>query len=426
MESDLLERPETVDSIQLTQEQQAGLDQIFKFVLDPQQQSLVLEGYSGCGKSTLIRSFIDKLPGFLHSTRLLDPKFKEPEVVMTATTNKASENLARITGMEVRTIHSFLGLRVQTDFRTGKTMLVETKNAVPPMDCLVVVDEASYIDPVLLTKAYQRTRNCKFLFVGDPAQLVSFNLTSAPVFMAGFPTVKLTEVVRQAKGNPIIELATQFRHTVNTGEWLPFKPDGNKVIHLSQEDFIAEIEKEFSRPGWRYLDSKVLAWTNKTVIGYNHHINNVVNGDPEFQVGDYAVCNSFTIVGSMATKTDQTVQICGIEDNVTRYGVQGKVFSLDNGMIAFMPNKLEDKKARLRQARADEDFNTVSIIESQWIDLRAEFAQTINKSQGSTYNRVFIDLNDVARCNSGNQLARMLYVGCSRPRDQVILTGDLA
>jgi ATP-dependent exoDNAse (exonuclease V) alpha subunit len=57
--------------------------------------------------------------------------------------------------------------------------------------------------------------------------------------------------------------------------------------------------------------------------------------------------------------------------------------------------------------------------------LRAAYAQTINKSQGSTYDRVFIDLDDLARCSSGDQLARMLYVGFSRARHQVFLTGDL-
>jgi ATP-dependent exoDNAse (exonuclease V) alpha subunit len=128
----------------------------------------------------------------------------------------------------------------------------------------------------------------------------------------------------------------------------------------------------------------------------------------------------------MSVKTDQMVQIMGIQENVERHGVNGKAFSLDNGMICFMPNKLEDKKARLRKARADEDYSLVSVIESEWIDLRSAFSQTINKSQGSTYDKVYIDLSDVARCNSGNQIARMLYVAISRARSQVFLTGDLA
>jgi ATP-dependent exoDNAse (exonuclease V) alpha subunit len=426
MESDLLERPETVDSIQLTQGQEVALEQMFQFMLDPHQKTFVLEGYSGCGKSTLVRTFIDKLPAFCRAAKLIDPKFRELEISMTATTNKAAENLARITGMEVATIHSFLGLRVQTDYSSGKTVLVANKTAPLKDGHLVFVDEASYVDSDLLSQIYSRTRNCKFIFVGDPAQLTPVHLTHAPVFQANFPTAKLTEVVRQAKGNPIVDLSTQFRHTVNTGVWPTFSPDGVAIKHLSTGEFLKVVEQEFTRPDWKYLDSKVLAWTNKTVIGYNHHINNLATGDPNFQVGDYAVCNSFTTSGRMSVKTDQMVQIMGIQENVERHGVNGKAFSLDNGMICFMPNKLEDKKARLRKARADEDYSLVSVIESEWIDLRSAFSQTINKSQGSTYDKVYIDLSDVARCNSGNQIARMLYVAISRARSQVFLTGDLA
>jgi hypothetical protein len=426
METDLLEQPAKVDSIQLTKDQQVALDKMFQFVLDNKEQSFVLEGYSGCGKSTLVRTFIDRLPSFIQSAKLIDPRFRELEVVMTATTNKAAENLQRITGMEVSTIHSFLGLRVQTDFQTGKTVLAESRNFQLAENCLVFIDEASYVDSDLFSKVYKRTRNCKFIFVGDPAQLTPVHMTHAPVFLSKLPTARLTEVVRQAKGNPIVELSTQFRHTVNTGEWLSFIPDGKTVTHLSQENFLKKVEEEFTRPDWKYLDSKILAWTNKTVIAYNHHINKLTKGDPNFQLWDYAICNSFTSSGNKSTKTDQTVQICGIQDHVERVGVKGKAFTLDNGMIAFMPNRLEDKKERLRIARADEDYATVSIIETQWIDLRSAFAQTINKSQGSTYDKVYIDLSDVARCNSGNQIARMLYVAISRARSQVFLTGDLA
>jgi ATP-dependent exoDNAse (exonuclease V) alpha subunit len=64
-------------------------------------------------------------------------------------------------------------------------------------------------------------------------------------------------------------------------------------------------------------------------------------------------------------------------------------------------------------------------IDQSWIDLRAAYAQTINKSQGSTYDKVFIDLDNVSRCHVGDQIARMMYVGVSRARSQVIFTGDL-
>lgn len=415
----------SIDNLVLTEGQQEALERIWEFLLNPIEQAFVLEGYSGCGKSTLVRTFLDRLPGFIKTAKLIQPKFQELEVAMTATTNKAAENLYRITGMGVTTIHSFLGLRVDTDYRTGTTTLIpRTKDLKEGY--LVFIDEASYIDPQLLKMVFTRTRNCKIIFVGDPAQLTPITMTTAPVFEAGFPTAKLTQVVRQAEGNPIIDLSTMFRHTVNTGVWPTFTPDGMVIQHLSQSDFLAQIEQEFTRPDWKYLDSKILAWTNKKVIAYNHHINNMKTGSPNFQIGDYAICNSFINIGRQSVKTDQTVEIRDISHDTEALGVMGNYFELDNGVVAFMPKSLEEKNARLKKAKAEKRFGDVAIIESEWIDLRSASAQTINKSQGSTYDKVYIDLNDVARCNSGNQIARMMYVGISRARSQVFLTGDLA
>ena len=425
MNTTLATLPATSGALTLTPDQQQALRGFQQFLLDPVNTVFVLSGFSGCGKSTLVRTIIDQLPAFTKVARLIDPTHRALELALTATTNKAAENLARITGDTVRTIHAFLGLRVQTDFRTGITTLIP-RNYNLQENQLIFIDEASYIDKELLSLIFSRTRHCKVVFVGDPAQLTPVKSHTAPVFNAGFSGAALTQVVRQAEGNPIVELSTQFRHTVNTGEWLSFTPDGHHIQHLDRAAFNAAIEQEFSRPDWRYSDSKILAWTNKCVIGFNHFVRNLVKGDPHFQVGDYAVCNSFINVGKASLKTDQLVEISSISEDCEVLGVLGNDFTMDNSITAFMPKTLESKNARLRKAKAAEDFITVSHIENEWVDLRAAYASTINKSQGSTFDRVFIDLDDVARCNSGDTLARMLYVAVSRARTQVFLTGDLA
>jgi ATP-dependent exoDNAse (exonuclease V) alpha subunit len=71
------------------------------------------------------------------------------------------------------------------------------------------------------------------------------------------------------------------------------------------------------------------------------------------------------------------------------------------------------------------DTSKLKQLEDWLIDLRPLYACTINKSQGSTYNRVFLDLNDVDKCRNKNQVHRMLYVGFSRASEQVIITGDI-
>lgn len=414
-----------MSQISLTTQQQNALNAFFSFMGDPDEQVFVLRGYSGTGKSTLVKTILEQMSSRVKIIQLLNPKFREKEIVLTATTNKAAENLSFLSGQGVSTIHSHLGLRVETDYRSGKTTMVPTKRKSTPEHQIIFIDEASYVDSQLLEYCFELTRDCKIVFIGDPAQLTPVKSTTAPVFAANFPGAELTQVVRQAEGNPIIDLATKFRHTVNTGEFFSFKPDGQVVSHMDRDEFDAAVLAEFNRPDWTFRESKVLGWTNKCVIAYNQGINNVVKGNPHLDIGDYAICNSFLSVGKSSIKTDQTVFISKISPETVRYDVPGFDLELDHHIHVFLPKSREEKNNRLKKAKADGDFNLVRIIDSEWADLRSAYASTINKAQGSTYDKVFIDLDDISKCNSGDQIARMLYVAVSRARHNVVLTGDL-
>lgn len=411
-------------TIILNEGQEAAMGALVTFLQDPQEIAFKLTGYSGTGKSTMVETVIERLPSIMKTLQLLNPKLPTLEIRLTATTNKAAENFAQITGMDVSTIHSFLGLRVETDYRTGTTTLIP-KSTTKKSHYLLFIDEYSYIDSLLLDYIFKLTEKCKIVFIGDPAQLTPVKSKGCPVAEAKFTEAKLTQVVRQAEGNPIIDLSTKFRNTVNTGEFFAFVPDGQSVIHLPREKFNDAVEKEFTRPDWRNNDSKILGWTNKCAIGFNNHVRQLVSGTPEFQVNDYAICNKFLSVGKSSFKTDQLVCITKISDPTHRHGVAGREYTLDHSAPVFVPDSLVAKTKFISSSRAAGEFSRAEEAENKWGDLRAASACTVNKSQGSTYDRVFIDLDDISRCNSGDQIARMLYVGVSRARHQVFLTGDL-
>ena len=411
--------------ITLTTDQLNALRAFHRFLLDPTETVFVLSGYSGCGKSTLVSTMVDKIPGYVKSAGLINAEQCEYEVELTATTNKAAENLSQITGQDAGTIHAFLNLGVKTDYKTNISRLVP-RNSEVKTGYILFIDEASYIDSQLLGYIFQRTKNCKIIFVGDPAQLTPVKSTGTPAFNAMFPGAALTSVVRQAEGNPIVDLSTKFRDTVNSGEFFKFKPDGHHVKYLERDAFNQAIATEFSRPDWSYSDSKILGWTNKCVIAYNQFVSTHVKGDPNFQVGDYAVCNSFFNQGKKSLKTEQLVQITSISSDLECSGVEGNNLGVNNEFSIFMPKTLQAKNARIKLARSLNDLHLIREIEERWIDLRAVYACTINKAQGSTFDQVFIDLDDISRCNSGDQIARMLYVAVSRARNHVTFTGDLA
>ena len=431
MTTALATKPIDYDNIVLSGDQQTALDGIYNFLLDPDERVFVLEGYSGCGKSTLVRTFLDRLPSVLKMEKLVNKDMIDYEVMLTASTNKAAETLAQMSGQECRTIHSALGLRLFTDYSTGKTSL-SPKNADILERKFLVIDEFSFIDSELLNHIFTRTRNCKVLFVGDPAQLSPVKSSKVPVIEAGFAGAKLREVMRQPKGDdpswvhPITALGAQFRHTVETGEWLPFKPDGVHIIHLERDAFNEAIKTEFTRPEWNYRDSTVLGYTNKRVIQYNQFVSRLASGHPNLQVGDYAICNSFVAANKVSFKTDEMVHITGISHDYEEAGVMGKEFTLNGKALMFMPNSLADKNARLKVAKAQKDWSLVQRIEQQWVDLRASFARTVNKAQGSTHARVFMDLDDIASCTNGDTIARLMYVGVTRAQHQVFMTGDFA
>lgn len=412
--------------IVLSEDQQSAFEAFVGFMLDPMQYVFVLSGYSGTGKSTLVHYLIEHLPQIQKTARLIDPSAKDWDVQLTATTNQAADALSQLSNMEVRTIHSFLGLRVETNYRSNETMLIPRDREDIKEGYLLFVDEASYCDTALLNLIFQMTNKCKIILMGDKAQLLQVKAVNAPAFAAGFPGAHLSKVMRQAEGNPITTLATAFRETVETGEFFQFEPDGHHVQWLTREHFEDKIRAEFTRPDWSCKQSKVLAWTNKTVIAYNQAIRDLAKGDPQLHAGDFAVCNKYMQAGGSNIKTDQLVLVSKVDADITQHGVLGNMIEVDHKHTFFMPKTLESRNALIKYARDTEDFQLVQHIDQHWIDLRSAFACTINKSQGSTYDSVFIDLDDVRRCNSGNQIARMLYVGISRARHHVYLTGDLA
>lgn len=412
-----------MNTITLTSDQQNALDAFNSFIIDPIETVFLLSGYSGTGKTTLVKHILNQLPDFMKAAKLIQPKLMEYNIELTATTNKAAEAFHQLTGRSVATIHSYLGLRVATDYATNTTTLIP-RNGDRKENTLIFIDEASYVDAALLSFIFKLTHRCKIVFIGDPAQLTPVKSQGTPVFDAHFTGAHLSQVVRQAEGNPIVDLSTKFRNTVTTGEFFKFTPDGNAIMYLDREAFNEAVQTEFMRPDWKFQDSKVLGWTNKCAIGYNHAVRDHVKGLPEFGVGDYAVCNSYIASGRQVLKTDQMVQITDIGPDTDEYGVPGNTYTIDGTMVFFSPKSLEAKNERIKTAKAAGDSHIVERIDTKWIDLRAAYACTINKAQGSTFDRVYIDLDDISRCNSGDQIARMLYVGVSRAKQQVYLTGD--
>jgi len=90
-----------------------------------------------------------------------------------------------------------------------------------------------------------------------------------------------------------------------------------------------------------------------------------------------------------------------------------------NGNTLSMYPPLSDKRRRAAWVTffefKDESFS----------DLRPVHASTVHRSQGSTYEKVFVDLTDIGRSTRRDVLLRLLYVALTRSRGDVYVTGEL-
>jgi ATP-dependent exoDNAse (exonuclease V) alpha subunit len=414
-------------TLTLSDDQNDSADTIVNFLLDPEKKNLILAGFAGVGKSTLLKHVIDELPRINKLAEAVGADKTERTMHLTATTNKAAGALRQTTGLAAQTIHSTLGLALERNETNFKQELVVTGRTRTFRDDLFIVDEAFMADPKLMQLMSEYMENCKVLWVGDPAQLTPVGMNSCPLETRGFDTTTLSQVHRQAEGSPIIQLATLCRYAVLSGKFFKFEPDGDVIQHVSRVEFDKQMLEEFEANGKTPGAVKALAWTNKGTLAMNSLVKQQMKGTLDISVGDYVVCNSAMRTRKIALSTDQTVQITGKRSG-TEQGLEGHYYDINSKGEVFMPTSLPAKRALLKALKKDKSAEATANrihIEDKWADLRDEYACTINKSQGSTYGTVFIDLADVGRCKNPNQLARLLYVATSRAANRIVFTGDI-
>lgn len=355
---------------------------------------------------------------------------KEQEWLYTATTNKAVHSLNQaIRSGSVRTIHSLLGLRVRSDYKTGATFTVQDSSADEIKDSIVVIDEANFIDYQMLGFIEKTiTHNSKVIFMGDPTQLTPVGLNHSPVFkQTHYSSYTLTETVRQAKEHPLTALLSEFRAYISgaTAKF-PKVATCNFIQWVDTNSFEQMLLKEFDS-SWHTGMSKVLAWRNKTVGKYNSLIFQNINQRTEFTQGDI-VTNNHAV--GLYLKTDAEVEILKVKA-ASSLGYSGHYYTVEllsgNTTKVFVPNKITDYTRAKNKAIKEGQTKDVQTIMDEWADLRPTYASTVNKAQGSTYDKVFIDLTDFKPLVHKDpiQLARLLYVAMSRAKTHCIFTGDL-
>jgi exodeoxyribonuclease V len=278
--------------------------------------------------------------------------------------------------------------------------------------------------------------------------------------------VELTEVVRQAAGNPIIQRATAVRR-LGEDVKAPFpadlcqehlvESDGGQVgiIHLPRDRFFKAAEMAVKAGSHNSVC--VAAWTNNAVRYYNKQLRIAKYGQPAreqpFLAGEIVYTNEPVIVGKeilypnnyaleiITAEAGEYEEVDGHHVKVRTadrpYETMRELFVPINwGMVTAASRKLA-RVARKFQKTMDPVPTPAQKIErgALWrkfyrfkeamADLRPPFARTCHKSQGSTFETVFLDLSDIGKCKSRDDLRRLIYVGMTRASHNLIITGDI-
>ncbi|QWY83507.1 ATP-dependent DNA helicase protein [Rhizobium phage RHph_X2_28B] len=416
----------------LNQGQKAAAEAFFQFLFTP-GKGFIISGKAGVGKTFLMSHIIDKvIPQYHETCKLMGitPEFEG--VTMNATTNKAAEVLSVATGRPTGTIHSFLALKVTEDFNTGKSYLTKTRDWRVHERQIIFIDECSMIDSELYSILQEGTHQCKIVYVGDHNQLAPVMEKISPVYKQDYPFYELLEPMRNNGQPALMDICAQLRNSVETGEFNPIQIVPGVIEHLDNHEMEQQIDLMFNH---QTLDTRILAYTNKRVLQYNDHIRSLRKLPDEFIEGEYLVNNSAVKVGRRMLSVEEEVTIQKIHNrskievvrdvemevlNVTLETRLGEY--LESQIPVNRPHFAELVKYFARQKNWERYYH----LKQNFPDLRQRDSATVHKSQGSTYDSVFIDLGDISTCTHSDQAARMLYVAFSRAKNKVYLYGNLA
>ena len=406
-----------------------------------------ITGYAGTGKSTALLKQLTTIAG----------KDKDDTIVLCPTHKAAHRLLPKIPfGMEIKTIHSLLGWIPAINENAEKIehidIVAKTDRKIEEYNTFII-DEGGMMSEEMFMELVAKiedarnfdTDGIKIYVYLDPYQLLP--VKGRQIQLDEEFTTKLTTQHR-AESPDVVALFTKFV------EFL----EGTNTKDL-KIDFSENVKKVSTTEAVQLFDitkDRLLAYTNEVVGWYNKEIS-VYNGIQSF-VGQHVQLGSnpdLVYVEDMIDKSDVVLSdvITWYLDNnmlLQNSKISAKYMELEfstllkldgvefakvaiNGTTKIVPVVLGiynayslTKQIKAAAIKDKKNYKFIYALNKAYT-MDYKFASTVHKAQGSEFDAVFVDVNDIKKSilpNYYDTYARLMYVALSRAKKRVYIIQD--
>ena len=388
---DMLHAFEQANGISLSQEQHVAVVSSIGAHL-----SLILGG-AGTGKTTVLKALYE----------VLEELHAGVTIYQIALAGMAAQRMQDATGRDSMTIAGFL---------------TKVDSSEIPLGAVVVVDEASMVDVILMHRLLRHLPSgVRLILVGDPSQLPPIGpglVLHALVGLPSIPQTALKVVKRQSSASGIPQVAAAIRaHQIPTWAPYPCTADvGVSFVACSELEMDKTVERVYQEIGGKGKDYCVeILCTTKANQGGVTHLNTALHNFYR-QDAEPVICFSaeFGIVGA-TTLARLPIKV----GDLVMFTKNDYELGLRNGSLGIITQALTVSSSDDPCCIAEFDGIAYQLNTTHIQTLTHSYAITVHKSQGSQFKRVVVPIRDSRMLDQA-----LIYTAVTRGMEQVVLVGD--